>query len=72
MASWSNTDSLVHRIVANDNSWDTGDIAPGQASRAIRVASEGVRYHCSLHPGMIGALNAAGEPPPPCTGPYCE
>src|SRR5262252_7597903 len=26
---WKNTDSVVHHIVANDGSFDSGDIAPG-------------------------------------------
>ena len=66
-----NTDSQVHRIVFNDNSFDTGDIAPGASSTGRAIPSNGANYHCSLHPGMIGAINASGGAPPPCTGTYC-
>jgi plastocyanin len=68
-----NTDAVVHRIVLNDGSVDTGDIAPGATSRAVLMPAAGTNYHCSLHPTMIGAVNpAAGGAPPPCVGLYCE
>ena len=68
-----NSDGTVHRIVANDGTFDTGDIAPGVTSRVVDVAVNGVNYHCSLHPSMVGAIGSIqGEPPPPCTGPYCD
>ena len=70
---WRNADGAVHRIVANDGSFDTGDISPGATSRAVTVANAGANYHCSIHPAMVGAIGAAqGQPPPPCTGQYCE
>jgi plastocyanin len=69
--SWRNGDSVVHRIVANDGSFDTGNISPGATSGTITLASDGTNYHCSLHPGMIGAINAGSGAPPPCTGQYC-
>lgn len=68
-----NADGVVHRIVANDGSFDTGDLTPGATSRAIDVAAAGTNYHCSLHPAMVGAIGSTqGEPPPPCTGLYCD
>jgi plastocyanin len=68
-----NADAIVHRVVLNDNSVDTGDIAPGATSRAVTMPGTGTNYHCSLHPDMIGAVNpAAGGPPPPCEGIYCK
>ena len=71
MASWRNTDGLVHRIQSNDGSFDTGDIGPGQTSAPKAVPAAGLNYHCTIHPGMIGAINAEAGPPPPCTGIYC-
>jgi len=69
---WVNRDGAVHRIVANDGSFDTGDIAPGSTSRAVQPTAAGANYHCSIHPAMVGAIGAAqGAPPPPCTGEYC-
>lgn len=69
---WTNRDGAVHRIVANDASFDTGDIQPGATSRTITAPAAGANYHCTIHPTMIGAIGAAqGQPPPPCTGLYC-
>lgn len=72
MVNWRNGDGVVHRIVLNDGTADTGNISPGATSTAIRMPAAGANYHCSLHPGMIGSIRAAsGDPPPPCTGQYC-
>ena len=67
-----NDDNTVHRIVFNDNSFDTGNINPGAASTGRAVPTSGANYHCTLHPGMIGSISGTtGQPPPPCTGEYC-
>jgi plastocyanin len=67
-----NNDNQVHRIVFNDNSFDTGNINAGAASTARAVPTNGANYHCTLHPNMIGSISGtAGQPPPPCTGEYC-
>lgn len=71
MVAWRNTDGVIHRIVANDNSFDTGDIAPGATSRTLQSPAVGANYHCSIHPTMIGAIGVPQGGPPPCTGPYC-
>lgn len=69
---WRNTDGTTHRIVANDGSFDTGDIVPGATSRTLSSPTAGANYHCSIHPTMLGAINASGgDAPPPCTGLYC-
>jgi plastocyanin len=68
-----NNDRVTHRIVLNDGSVDTGDIAPGATSRAVTIPGAGTNYHCAIHLGMIGSVSAAsGAPPPPCDGPYCS
>lgn len=68
-----NSDGIIHRVVLNDGSVDTGDISPGATSRAVMMPSSGTNYHCSIHLGMIGAVNAAsGGAPPACEGPYCS
>ena len=72
MVVFRNSDSVAHRVVLNDGSLDTGSIAPGATSAAVRMPGTGTNYHCSLHPGMIGAVSTeAGAPPPPCEGEYC-
>lgn len=72
MVVFRNSDSVVHRVVLNDGSIDTGDIAPGATSRAFMIPADGTNYHCSLHASMIGSVGAStGAPPPVCTGAYC-
>jgi plastocyanin len=68
---WRNTDSVVHHIVLNDGSLDSGDIAPGAFSAALRLMTNGANYHCTIHPTMVGSINASSGEPPPCTGQYC-
>jgi plastocyanin len=66
-----NADTVTHRIVLDDASIDTGDIAPGQTSRELQLGGVNKSYHCTIHPSMVGSLNSADTPePPPCTG-YC-
>ena len=72
MVVFRNNDSVAHRVVLNDGSVDTGDIAPGATSRAVAMPDSGTNYHCQTHPGMIGAVSSGSGPPPPCTGIYCE
>ena len=72
MVVFRNADSVVHRVVLNDGSIDTGNITPGATSAALRMPNVGTNYHCSLHPDMIGAVTPeAGGPPPMCEGIYC-
>jgi plastocyanin len=66
-----NADVVAHRVVLDDRSVDTGDIAPGASSAPQALGAVSKSYHCSLHPSMVGSLNEARTPePPPCTG-YC-
>jgi plastocyanin len=71
MVVFRNNDTVVHRIRLNDLSIDTGDIAPGATSRAVRMPDAGTNYHCFLHQTMVGAVSSGTEPPPRCTGQYC-
>ena len=68
-----NNDTVVHRVMLNDGSVDTGDLAPGATSRTVAIPLSGTNYHCTIHPGMIGSINAAaGTSAPPCEGQYCS
>ena len=73
MVVFKNNDSVTHRVVLNDGSVDTGDIAPGATSRAVAMPGAGTNYHCQLHPGMVGSISGStGGAPPACTGLYCD
>jgi plastocyanin len=58
MVSWTNTDRIVHRIVADDGSFDTGNLSQGQSSAAVQLPAAGKSYHCSIHPSMVGVVSA--------------
>ena len=51
-----NNDTVVHTATADDGSFDTGDIAPGE-SKTITVDTPGAfTYHCNYHPEMVGSV----------------
>ena len=56
---WHNVDSITHRVVLNDGSFDTGNLDPGASSRpmAINIPGAGDPYHCSIHPSMAGTTS---------------
>jgi plastocyanin len=65
---WHNMDATAHHIVMNDGSFDSGTIAPGGSSQAMRLGSAGGNYHCTIHPTtMFGSINVAtlGQSPSP-------
>jgi plastocyanin len=65
MVVWHNVDNTTHRVVLNDRSVDTGDLAPGTSSRPMAIGAAGGRYHCSIHPEMIGGINEETSTSPP-------
>ena len=71
---WHNVDTATHRVVLNDRSVDTGDLAPGVSSQPMAIGAAGGQYHCAIHPVMVGSINQATSSPasPPCEGPYCD
>ena len=71
MVVFRNADSIIHRVQLNDGTIDTGNIAPGATSAPALMPASGTNYHCTIHPDMIGAVNAEAGPPPRCEGPYC-
>ncbi len=65
MVVWRNDDRDTHRIVANDGSFDTGDIAPGATSTMVQMPRIGLNYYCLIHPTtMFGAIGGGGGEAP--------
>jgi plastocyanin len=64
---WHNIDSITHRVVLDNGSVDTGNLAPGASSQPMTIGSSGASYHCSIHPEMIGSINqdTSSQPAPP-------
>ncbi len=56
LMAWQNTDGETHRIVATDNSFDTGDLVSGQTSAPIVLSTNGATYFCSIHPSERGSI----------------
>jgi plastocyanin len=56
MVVWHNVDKATHRVVLNDRSVDTGNLAPGASSTAQEIGTVGP-YHCSIHPEMVGTIS---------------
>ena len=52
-----NDDQLLHRIVADDGSFDTGVMVPG-GSFTLNAGAAGtsVSYHCTIHSRMKGKM----------------
>jgi plastocyanin len=59
MVVWHNIDSIIHRVVLNDGSLDTGNLAPGASSQPMSINTGSGPYHCSIHPSMIGTIAPA-------------
>ena len=57
MIVWHNIDTTTHRVVLNDGSVDTGNLAPGASSPPMAIRATGGAYHCSIHPEMVGSVN---------------
>jgi plastocyanin len=70
MIVWHNVDSTTHRVVLNDGSFDTGNLAPGVSSQPMTLSGSGSQYHCSIHPVMIGSINQATSDAAPAPTPY--
>jgi len=64
---------VAHRVILDDSSVQTPDIAPGATSAPVGMGQSGATtYHCAIHPGMVGGFNGAvAEPPPNCNQAYC-
>jgi plastocyanin len=58
---FANTDVAMHHIVLDDGT-DLGEVQPGQSSPAMSLATPAAKYHCTIHPTMIGSIN--GDLPP--------
>jgi plastocyanin len=67
-----NSDAATHHIVLDDGSADLGSVAPGATSSGVTLRSANpARFHCTIHPSMVGSINGSTAPQPaPCPDPY--
>ena len=53
---WVNKGAESHTVTANDGSWDSGNMSPGDTFRK-RFKQTGVfKFHCEIHPEMRGKV----------------
>lgn len=69
MVVWHNVNNTTHRVVLNDGSVDTGNLAPGASSQPMAIGAASGQYHCSIHPEMIGSINQNTAPSSPTPTP---
>jgi plastocyanin len=53
---FSNSGTITHTATAQDNSWDSGDIQPGQVVGVTFNTAGSFIYNCTPHPWMIGKV----------------
>jgi len=53
---WSNKDSAGHSATADDGSFDTGIISPGQSGSFTFAKPGTYKYHCTPHPFMQATI----------------
>lgn len=53
---WINKDIVPHTATAADESWDTGELAPGASGDIKVTADTPTAYFCRFHPSMKAAL----------------
>ena len=54
--SWKNGGDIVHTATSQDNSWDTGDIQPGQTTSITFNSAGTFTYACTPHPWMVAQV----------------
>jgi plastocyanin/quercetin dioxygenase-like cupin family protein len=53
---WTNDDSAPHTVTADDGSFDSGTLQPGDTFSFTFEAGAEVTYHCEIHPRMQGRV----------------
>lgn len=53
---WTNNDAVTHTVTADDNSFNSGNIAPGGTFSHTFSGAGTYAYHCSIHTTMKGKV----------------
>jgi plastocyanin len=57
---WTNRGAVPHTVTADDGSFDSGRLNPGD-SYTVAFGGQGtVTYHCEIHPEMRGSVTVGG------------
>jgi plastocyanin len=60
---FSNDDNQDHRVVADDNSFDTGTLQPGESTVVLFAGAGTVKYKDSLDPSHTGQVEVTASTP---------
>jgi plastocyanin len=53
---WVNKGSTSHTTTSNKGLWDSGVLAPGQTFSRVFKKAGTFKYHCTIHPTMVGKI----------------
>jgi plastocyanin len=53
---WTNSDGVAHTSTSDAGVWDSGIVPPGGQFSVSFPTAGTYRYHCLIHPGMIGTV----------------
>lgn len=53
---WTNNDSAIHTVTADDGSFDSGDLAQGDTFTQTFDTAGTFAYHCAMHPSMVAEI----------------
>ena len=59
---WTNNDTVQHTVTADDGSFDTGLISPGQKATVTVNEAGTIKYICTIHPWMTATLTSVSHP----------
>src|SRR5215217_7882650 len=58
---WTNNGDEPHTVTADDGSFDSGVLNPGDSYTVAFDGQGTVTYHCAIHPNMVGSVSVGGE-----------
>src|SRR5258708_5044994 len=53
---WTNTDRIAHTSTSDGHAFHSGTVQPGGHYSFTFQSAGTFTYHCSIHPGMVGAV----------------
>src|SRR5215207_8677097 len=57
---WTNNGAQPHTVTADDGSFDSGVLSPGDSYTVAFDGQGTVTYHCAIHPEMRGSVTVGG------------
>jgi plastocyanin len=65
---WINRGAVPHTVTADDGSFDSGILNPGDSFTVVFSGQGTLTYHCEIHPGMTGSVTVGGSVQPSAAG----